>query len=174
MPQPSHVLIVANRTAAGPELLAAVGERALDGPASFHLVVPATPHGLHRVVDPEVAGRAEAQQRLESALPKLSDAADSVVTGHVGDSDPLAAIHDAVFLRGFDEIIVSTLPRRLSRWLRIDLPSKARALGLPLRHVEAREAPPVRSEAEAVYAPPEPEDRVPHMERFPDGAVCAV
>ena len=141
MPDPARVLIVANRTAATEALLATVRRRAERGPARFHLVVPATPQGLHRVVDPEVAGREEAQVQLEAALPRLSDAAGTQVTGHVGDADPLAAIHDALGEYGFDEIIVSTLPRRLSRWLRLDLPSKARGLGLPVLHVEA-EAPP--------------------------------
>ena len=153
MPEPARVLIVANRTAAGEALVEAVRRRASQGPARFHLVVPAIPHGLHRVVDPEVAGREEGQARLDVALPLLSEAAGSEVTGHVGDADPLAAIHDAVALDGFDEIIVSTLPRRLSRWLRLDLPSKARGLGLPVVHVEAKQPageeppPPVQSGA---------------------------
>jgi hypothetical protein len=134
-----RVLLVANRTAASPALLAAVHRRAEVRPAGFHLVVPARPHGLHRVVDPEVAGRAEARAVLDAALPALSEAAGAPVGGHVGDADPLAAIQDALFLRGFDEIIISTLPRRLSRWLRLDLPSKARGLGLPVHHVETRE-----------------------------------
>jgi hypothetical protein len=103
----------------------------------FHLVVPATPKGLHRLVDPEVAGVELAEQRLQDALPGLSDAAGQEVSGHIGDADPLAAIQDAIHLRGFDEIIVSTLPKRLSRWLRTDLPSKARGLGKPVEHVTA-------------------------------------
>jgi len=53
----SRVLIVANRTAATDKLLDAVRQRAQVGPATFHLLVPATPRGLHRLVDPEVAGR---------------------------------------------------------------------------------------------------------------------
>jgi len=57
------------------------------------------------------------------------------VTGHVGDANPLAAVADALHLRGFDEIILSTLPRRVSRWLRLDLPSKVRALEVPLLHM---------------------------------------
>jgi hypothetical protein len=61
------------------------------------------------------------------------------VTGHVGDANPLSAVADAVNLRGFDEIVLSTLPSRLSRWMRIDLPSKVRALGLPVLHVSASE-----------------------------------
>jgi hypothetical protein len=139
MPSPARVLIVANRTAATPALLAAVGERAGRGSARFHLVVPASPQGMHRVVDPEVAGREEAAARLEEALPLLREAADSEVTGEIGTADPLAAIMDALYRHGFDEIILSTLPRRFSRWLRVDLPSKARGLGLPVTHVEMPE-----------------------------------
>ena len=140
MPSPASVLIVANRTAATPRLRAAVADRAERGPARFHLVVPASPHGMHRVVDPEVAGREEAAARLEEALPMLEEAAGSQVTGEVGAADPLAAIMDAIYNHGFDEIIVSTLPRRLSRWLGQDLPSKARGLGLPVTHVEMPDA----------------------------------
>jgi hypothetical protein len=47
------------------------------------------------------------------------------------------AIHDAVNLGGYDEIIVSTLPLGISRWLKLDLISKTRGLGLPVTHVEA-------------------------------------
>jgi hypothetical protein len=134
---PARVLVVANRTATTQALLSAVASRAASGEARFHIVVPATPQGLHRVVDPEISGRAEAQAQVEAALPKLSVAAGTRVTGEVGDADPIAAIHDALFARTFDEIIVSTLPRRVSRWLRLDLPSKARGFGLPVTHVEA-------------------------------------
>jgi hypothetical protein len=133
---PTRVLVVANRTAATPALLETVRERTRRGPASFHLVVPATPRGLHRVVDPEVAGRDEARWNLEEALPKLAAAAGQPVTGAIGDANPLAAVADAIHLHGFDEIIISTLPRRVSRWTRMDLPSKVRALGLPVTHVD--------------------------------------
>ncbi len=132
----SRVLVVANRTAAGLPLLEAVRARSREGEVIFHLLVPAEPEGLHRVVDPEVAGREAAQARLNHALPLLSRAADREVTGHVGDADPLAAVSDALHQRGFDEIIISTLPWRLSRWLRVDLPSKLRGLGVPVEHVE--------------------------------------
>jgi hypothetical protein len=140
---PARVLLVANRTAADQPLLNAIEARAGEGPAIFHLLVPATPHGLHRVVDPEVSGIEAARERLRVALPVLSEAAGQPITGHVGDANPLAAVHDAVNLRGFDEIILSTLPWRLSRWMRIDLPSKVRALGLPVLHVSA----PIRAES---------------------------
>lgn len=133
----TRVLVVANRTAATPKLLNAVRERAERGSATFYLVVPATPRGLHRIVDPEVSGRDEAEVNLLLALPLLSEAAGSDVHGHVGDADPLAAISDAVHASGYDEIIISTLPWRLSRWMHLDLPSKARrVLGLPVVHVE--------------------------------------
>jgi hypothetical protein len=137
MSEPAHVLVVAHQTAATPALLAAVRERARRGPATFHLIVPSQPHGMHKVVDPEDAGGDEARDVLAEALPKLSEAAGSDVTGTIGDAEPLMAIHDAINLGSYDEIIVSTLPRRLSRWLKLDLVSKARGLGLPVTHVEA-------------------------------------
>lgn len=132
---PTRILLVANRTSTDPALVHVVRRRARQTPVVFHLVVPAVPQGLHRVVDPEVAGVEAARERLERALPVLSEAAGQEVTGHVGDANPLAAIEDAVNLQGYDEIILSTLPWRISRWLRIDLPSKVRALGLPVLHV---------------------------------------
>lgn len=135
----TRVLLVANRTAFDGPLLEAVWDRAQRPAVSFHLVVPATPRGLHRVVDPEVAGLEAAQARLAVALPLLSRAAGQNVSGHVGDANPLAAIEDAVNLRGFDEIIISTLPATVSRWLRLDVPSKICALGLPVRHVTTTE-----------------------------------
>jgi hypothetical protein len=137
MPEPAHVLVVAHQTAATPGLLDAVRERAARGPARFHLVVPQQAHGMHKVVDPEDAGVDEAQRVLEVALPKLSEAAGQEVTGSVGDAEPLSAIQDAVNLGDYDEIIVSTLPLGISRWLKLDLISKARGLGLPVTHVAA-------------------------------------
>ncbi len=137
MADTNRVLLVANRTAMTDALRAEVRKRAAGGEASFHLLVPASPSGLHRVVDPEVAGREQAQTRLEQALVVLSEEAGSVVTGEVGDADPIAAIHDAMNSRAFDEIVISTLPKKLSRWLHVDLPSKARGLGLPVTHIES-------------------------------------
>src|SRR5205085_9136962 len=128
---------VAHQTAATPGLLDAVRERAARGPASFHLVVPQQAHGMHKVVDPQDAGVDEAQRVLEVALPKLSEAAGHEVTGSVGDAEPLMAIQDAVNLGDYDEIIISTLPLGISRWIKLDLVSKARGLGLPVTHVEA-------------------------------------
>lgn len=142
-----RVLIVANRTAATEKLLEAVGERAQAGPATFHLLVPATPHGLHRVVDPEDAGQEEAEAQLALALERLRDVTGAEVTGHVGVADPMAAISDALHRQDADELIISTLPRRLSRWMHLDLPSKVRGMGKPVTHVEAVRAPGPEEEA---------------------------
>ena len=135
--QPARVLVVANRTAATPALLAAVRERAERGPARFTLLVPNTSSGLERLADPEDHDNSEAQGTLELALPLLEEAVGGEVTGMVGSHDPLDAIQDAVNLHGFDEIILSTLPKRVSRWLHLDLPSKLNGLGLPVTTITA-------------------------------------
>jgi hypothetical protein len=135
--KPRAVLIVANRTASTERLLETVRARAAIGPATFHLLVPATPRGLHRVVDPEVTGRQEAESQLIRALDHLRDAAGGEVSGHVGDADPMAAIADTLNERAVDEIIISTLPHRLSRWMHLDLPSKVRGFGKPVTHIQS-------------------------------------
>jgi hypothetical protein len=137
MAEPARVLVVAHQTAATAPLLDAVRERAQQGTATFHLVVPRRPHGLAKVLDPEDYGREEAERVLADALPKLSEAAGQEVTGSLGDAEPLAAVQDAINLGDYDEIIISTLPLGVSRWLKLDLISKARALGLPVTHVLA-------------------------------------
>jgi len=129
---PTRVLVVAHKTAATQPLLDAVRERAGKGPARFTLLVPNSAHGLHRVVDAEDQDATEAQQVLDEALPRISEAAGGPVEGLVGDPDPSAAVQDALNLRGFDEIIISTLSPRVSRWLKLDLPSKVSGMGLPV------------------------------------------
>ena len=135
--QPDRDLVVANRTAATPALIAAVRERAELGPALFTLLVPNTSRGLERIADPEDHADTEAQGTLELALPLLEEAVGGEVTGMVGTPEPLDAIQDAVNLHGFDEIILSTLPHRVSKWLKLDLPSKLTGLGLPVTTVTA-------------------------------------
>ena len=134
---PARVLVVANRTAATPALLEAVASRAAAGPATFTLLVPRVAHGLDRVMDPEDTDDREAQAVLELALPLLEKAAGAPISGRVGDPNPYDAVQDAVNLIGFDEIIISTLPHRVSRWLHSDLPSKLKMLGLPVTTVIA-------------------------------------
>jgi hypothetical protein len=134
---PARVLVVANRTAATPALIAAVRERAQRAPATFTLLIPNPAHGLHKVVDPEDQEQSEAEGTLELAIPLLEQAAGGPVEGMIGVSEPLAAIQDAINIHGFDELIISTLPTRVSRWLKLDLPSKAAGLGLPVTTVTA-------------------------------------
>ncbi len=136
---PTRVLVVAHRTAATPALLDAVRQRAARGSCAFTLLVPNAAHGLHRIVDAEDQDDDDAQAVLALALPLLEQAAGAHVEGMVGDPEPLNAVQDAVNLHGFDEIIVSTLPARVSRWLRLDLPSKIGGLGLPVTTITATE-----------------------------------
>ena len=136
---PARVLVVAHKTAATPALIDTVRERAARGPAKFTLLVPNPAHGLHVVVDPEDVEESEGQQVLELAIPLLEEAAGAPVEGLVGDPSPMNAIQDAINIHGFDEVIISTLPARVSKWLKLDLPSKVTGLGLPVTTVTARE-----------------------------------
>jgi len=138
---PIRVLVVAHKTAATQPLLDAVRERSLRGPCTFTLLVPNATHGLHKIVDPEDQSAGEAEAVVEQALPLLSEAAGAPVEGLVGSTDPVAAVHDAINLHGFDEVIISTLPTRLSRWLKLDLPSKVSGTGLPVTTVTPSEVP---------------------------------
>lgn len=123
-----RVLIVAHRTAATPRLLDEVRRRAAQSPCEFTLVVP-RPYW-----DPDTE---EAATVLELAIPLLDEAAGSHVDGRVGPSDPFEAVREAVERRRFDEVIVSTLPQRVSHWLRRDLPHRVEQLGLPTTVVTA-------------------------------------
>jgi hypothetical protein len=127
---PARVLIVAHRTAATPRLLDEVRARARRSPATFTLVVP-RPYW-----DPDTD---QAAATLELALPVLEDAAGGHVEGIVGDSDPWVAVQRMIAAGGFDEIIISTLPARVSHWLRRDLPHRAESLGLPVTVVTAEQ-----------------------------------
>jgi hypothetical protein len=134
----ARVLVVANKTAATPALLDAVRKRASKGSCEFTLLVPNATHGLHKLIDPEDQSETEAETTIELALPLLEEAAGTPVDAMVGVPEPLAAIQDAINLHGFDELIISTLPTRVSKWLKLDLPSKAAGLGLPVTTVTAR------------------------------------
>jgi hypothetical protein len=143
---PARVLVVAHKTAATPALIDAVRDRAQRGPAAFTLLVPNPAHGLEAILDSGNHDETtEAHQVLELALPLLEDAAGGPVEGMVGDPSPMNAIQDAINIHGFDEVIISTLPARVSKWLKLDLPSKVTGLGLPVTTVTARE----RASAEA-------------------------
>jgi hypothetical protein len=137
MESAARVLVVANKTAATPGLIEAVRERAARGPSEFTLLVPNATHGLHKLVDPEDQAQTEAETTIELAIPLLEQAAGAPVDAMIGVPEPLAAIQDAVNLHGFDEVIISTLPTRVSKWLRLDLPHKVAGLGLPVTTVTA-------------------------------------
>jgi hypothetical protein len=134
----TRVLIVAYRTAATPLLLAEVRNRARRSTCSFTLVVP-RPYW-----DPDTD---EAAATLELAIPLLEEAAGGHVEGIIGDTDPFLAVRDAVEQLGYDEIVVSTLPARVSHWLRRDLPSRVRQLGLPVTVVTAAQSTRALSQA---------------------------
>ncbi len=127
-------LVVANQTLGGGALLSRLRSIAQEGPASFHILVPAT-HPQKQWTWTEGKATAIARRRLEEALDRFGSLG-AEVTGSVGTERPVDAIHDALRGGEFDEIVLSTLPPGPSRWLRQDLPSRvARAFDVPVTHV---------------------------------------
>jgi GABA permease len=146
-------LVVANQTLGGQELLDAVRDRMSSGPAEFWILVPASPtthlandfNALSCAfpVDPDLLpgaadvgtreqGVAEAKSRLDTELVRLRQIG-ATADGAVGDPDPVKAIEKILVQRAFDEIILSTLPPGISRWLARDLPHRVRRkTGIPL------------------------------------------
>jgi hypothetical protein len=122
-----RILIVANRTAATPLLMDAVRKRAAEGPCTFALLIPNEPR------------KGGADWTLDTAIPLLERAAAGPVEGIVGQEDPFEAVASALRDPGFDEVIVSTLPKRVSEWLRRDLPHRIEKLGVPVTTVSQTE-----------------------------------
>jgi hypothetical protein len=120
---PARILVVANRTAAAQRLLDAVEHRAAAAPCRFTLLVP------------DVERRGDADWTLDMGRRLLAKAAGGPVDGRAGGPDPFVAVQDAVATGEFDEIIVSTLPRGVSKWLRRDLVTRVRGLGLPVTSI---------------------------------------
>jgi len=138
-------LVVANVTAASDELIDALRTRAQEETCSFTLVVPATPFG---------GGRAAAIEMLGKALEQLREAGLEA-DGSVGNADPILAVTDAWDPKKYDEIIVSTLPMRFSKWLHAGLPERISKLtDAPVTHVVSRPPKP----APEVAPPPEHHD----------------
>jgi hypothetical protein len=133
-------LIVANQTLASPTLADAVKDRLAEGPARFHVVVPATPvqHGL---TWDEREAESAAQERLDGMLAWLRELG-AEASGEVGNKDPVAAAQDALRGNPVDEIVLSTLPPGISRWLGQDVPSRLKgSVSVPVAVVTApREA----------------------------------
>jgi len=149
-------MVVANQTLASDELVEAIRQRASAGPSEFWVVVPATPvkelvanrmptppmpvmGGVLSLPAPPEEAERLAREKLKAAL-ALMTAAGAKADGEVGDPDPVRAVAAALAQREFDEIIISTLPERLSRWLRGDLPHRLEhRFHVPVTHVEAAE-----------------------------------
>ena len=139
-----HVLVVANVTAASGELLAALEALAAARPTSFTLLVPVTPSGRDASAD---------RERLGAALEQMR-AAGLEVDGRVGDSDPIVAVSEAWDPGRYDEIVVSTLPMRVSKWLHAGLPERIGGLtGALVTHVVSEPRSPVE------HAPPRPREK---------------
>ena len=149
-----RVLVVANRTVGGEELAAVIRERLADDPCQFHLLVPVPPSppigiaagfsAMEAGVVPTLAGPDErelAEERLRYGLEWMRGLG-ATVEGEVGDTDAVRAIRSVLESRTIDEIIISTLPTTISRWLRQDLPHRVeRKFALPVTVVTASRAP---------------------------------
>ena len=148
-----RVLVVANKTLAGDRLLAVVRKRLDEMPTEFHVLVP-QPSPTSVFVDPATGlsdpssqrahlesrtiARAEAEERLASFRALFADM-DTVMTGEVALGDPVVAAHRVMQRSTFDEIVVSTLPAGVSKWLKLDLPTRlSRAFEVPVTSFEGQ------------------------------------
>ena len=144
MPWEKHILVVANVTATSSELVQALKARAAREAVQFTLLVPATPFG---------GGREAARQQCEQACEQFR-AEGLHIEGVIGNSDPCVAVTETWDPRRFDEIIVSTLPMDVSKWLHADLPGRIeRHTGALVSHVVSR---PRKPEPPLASAPPTP------------------
>jgi hypothetical protein len=149
---PRRYLVIANQTLAERELTEAIRERLEAGPSSFYLLVPNTSAGdlAARIargapIAPaagdatvDVLATEHAQHRLGQLLADLRDLGADV-DGGLGDPDPLTAASQLLERRQFDEIILSTLPQPISKWLGMDLPHRLqRHSGLPVTTITTK------------------------------------
>jgi hypothetical protein len=86
------------------------------------------------------SGGVDAERYLDAAVERYHAAGLEVASAHLGDPDPIAAVMDAVHFATYDEVVVCTLPRNLSKWLGLSLPHRIRTVtGLPVTHVVGRQ-----------------------------------
>jgi hypothetical protein len=117
---PRRTLIVANLTASTPQLLQEVERRAIERPTTFALLIP------------NVDSSKASDWTPEKALQLLSRAAGAPVDSLVGHDDPFESVRQTLADGDFDDVIISTLPKRTSLWLRADLPSRVEKLDVPV------------------------------------------
>jgi len=136
-----RTLIVANLTAATPILLQEVERHADEQPTRFTLLIP------------NVESRQAADWTLENAVKLLEKAAGGPVEGRAATGDPFTSVRDELAGGDYDHVIVSTLPRRASEWLRRDLPARIRQLGVPVTVITPPEEPsPLKAFADSFSA----------------------
>ncbi len=134
-PDELRILVVANETVGGPELLSEIRARSEAGRASVLVVCPALNSPLRHWVSDEDQARAAAGERLDASLAAMR-AAGLDATGEIGDGDPIQAIEDALRTFRPDELIISTHPAGRSHWLERGVVEKARErFALPVTHV---------------------------------------
>jgi GABA permease len=133
---PSHrILVIANETVGGAELLSLLGTKAEGVDEEMLLVCPALNSRVRTWTSDEDPARAEAQERLDSCLARLAAAGVSA-RGEIGDGDPLQALEDALREFPADEIVVSTHPPGRSHWLEQGVVEQARLrYDVPITHV---------------------------------------
>jgi len=130
-----RILVVANETVGGPELLAEVRARSQGVAEKVLVVCPALNSPLRHWVSDEDEARRAAQARLQASLESMH-AVGIDARGEIGDGDPLQAIEDAVRTFAPDELIVSTHPEGRSHWLERGVVDRARErFDLPVLHV---------------------------------------
>ena len=136
---PAHVLVVSDQAAASPALLDAIRGRAARGPAVFELLIPNPAPAEWHPGHPERHEKVtEAERELSQALPPIEDAAGGPVQAHVSiRHDVMDAIEETLRVGEFDEVILSSVPHRISGWLHVDLPHRVAHLGLPVTTITA-------------------------------------
>jgi GABA permease len=134
-PDERRVLVVANETVRGEELLSTISTLALVERTQFLVVCPALNSRLKTFTSDEDPAREAAQARLDVTLARLSSVGIAA-RGEVGDGDPLVAVDDAVRTFGPNEIVISTHPPGRSNWLERGIVDSVRArYDVPVTHV---------------------------------------